>query len=340
MPAHLSKSQQDLIYLDKHQRTLNIEPVFATIQGEKFQLEHIDRVKDVPGNNSLNRAMDLMKEPHDWDNIPSFLKGFKDAKRAIHPKDHVRMTRKACMAGRHDIIIECARRVDDTGFRLVAMDLVAELMWQLQDRAFKSNWSVKETKQALKWAEMVSDILEDPRHSGSRVVKTKLDPRIRPEVIGVLLQLAAVCATRFSDGVDTDQDVARYATRLLGSNLDVGLETLRTVEGDPLQHINLYLTHTVPVLHGMKLAQPILGGSFMALEERTVKLEEAIVAQRQAMLSLVGREYSLQQRFRGLATYDALIGPEAKNLEPIPRRQKQIATEVAPETKIETETVA
>ena len=298
-------------------------------------------MKDVPGNNSLNRAMDLMKEPRDWDNIPSLLKGFKDAKRAMYPKNHARITRKACMAGRHDIIIECARRVDDTGFRLAALDVVTELMWQLQDKAFKSNWSSKETKQALKWAEMVSDLLEDPRHSGSRVVKTNIDPRTRPEVIGVMLQLAAVWATRFSDGVDMDQKVARYAARLLGSKVNVGLDTLQTDEGDPVHYINLYLTHMVPVLHGMKLAQSILGGSLMALEERTVELEEAIVAQRQAMLShLAGHEHPPQQRFRGLATYDALIGPEAKKVGPTPKTQKQMARVAALETKIETETVA
>lgn len=68
-------------------------------------------------------------------------------------------------------------------------------MWQLQKKAADADWSEKQTKQALGWAEMVADMLEDPRHAGSRVV-SYIDPRTLPEVIAVLLQLSAVRGIR------------------------------------------------------------------------------------------------------------------------------------------------
>ena len=327
LPSHLSKSQQDLIYLDKHQRMLTIEPVFATIQGEKFQLEHIDRVKDVPsGKGGLMNAMELMREEKDWDNLPSILIGLKDAKRKITTVNWTQITRKAGSAGRPDVILECARRVSDTSFKLAAPELVAEVMWQLQNRAFNSDWAAKETKQALAWAEMVSELLEDKRHAGGKVVDPKQDVRVRPEVIGVLLQLSAVWATRYYDGEDRDGKVAQYTARLLGSPAGVQLDP----ESVDLHTSNLYLTHMTPVLQGMKLAQPILGqGS--GLEKLTAELEAAIASQRERLLSRGLRSHD-GGPLRGIQVYDELLGPEAKKVVSTARRHKtpqQTETEVA-----------
>ena len=358
MPSHLSRSHRDLIYKEKHQRTLEIEPVFATISGENFQLEHIDRLSDVPGKKSgLKKAVELMKEKGDWDNLPSLLIGFKDAKRVISGDDLCWLVRKAGIAGRPDIILECARRVSDTGFTLRSPMVVAELMWQLQHRAVKSGWALKETKQALSWAEMVSELLEDVRHAGGRLDDLQNDVRVQPEVIGVLLQLSAAQATRFADGDDRDGKVAQYTARLLGSParslLDPGIwhnmpkptTQRRATDGvqpaavnPDTEQINLstslsYVNYVVPVLHGLKLAAPILG-PVEGLEKMIAEIEYSVSAEREILLKSGHTKNKEDQPFRGLMIYDQLLGPDSKLVVSMAERSKapaalETATELA-----------
>jgi hypothetical protein len=314
------------MYLDKHQRELTIEPVYAYIKGEKFQLEHIDRVKDVPaGLRGLLEATSLMKEAKDWDNLPSLLHGLTNARRSLHSDTLERITRRAGMAGRPDILLECARRVDDTRFKLSKPQLVAELMNQIQSKAMKSGWEAKATKQALAWAETVSELLEDERHAGKRHLAGVEDVRVRPEVIGVLLQLSAVRATRCYDSEDRDGKVALYVERLLGSPARM----LPDSEPKSISTVSLYLAYMVPVLHGMKLAQPILGGPSKSLEEKTATLESAIVAQREWLLNEAPNPESKGEILRGLVVYAELFGPDAKWVVSTAKRHKmQAETEI------------
>ena len=329
LPAHLSRQQQDLIYLDKNQRELTIEPVYAYIKGERFRLEHINPVKDVPpAQSSLLKAMDLMTAPKHWNNLPSLLHGLANAKRKLHADNFLRITRKAGMAGRPDILLECARRVDDTRYKLANPELVAELMYQISSKALKSEWKAKDTKQALAWAETVSELLEDERHAGKRHVDGVDDVRVRPEVIGVLLQLSAVWATRFYDGKDRDGKVKLYADRLLGSPASWEPDPKRI---DP-HAANLYLAHMSPVLHGMKLAQPILGES-KQLECWIAELETTIEAQKERLLS-ARPDPKAELVDRGLVVYHELIGPEAKKVASTKRDEKQM--EMEPKTGTET----
>ena len=328
LPSHLSRSQQDLIYKDKHQRELTIEPVYAYLKGEQFRLEHIDPVKDIPaGTKGLLRAVTLMKEEKDWDNLPSLLHGLNNARRNIHDETFERITRKAGMAGRPDIILECARRVDHTRFKLSNPTVVAELMHQIQNKALKSGWKAKNTKQALVWAEMVSELLEDERHAGKRHIAGVEDVRVRPELIGILLQLSAVLAARFYGGEDRDGKVALYTERLLRSPAS----NIPESERSDTHTMNTYLGYMVPVLHGMKLAKPILGGESIALSDKTVELEIAIEAQRERLLSEAPNPNVSGGYLRGLAVYAELLGPDAKEV---------VSTATSQESQAETETHA
>jgi len=321
LPAHLSRSQQDLIYLDKNQRELTVEPVYAYIKGERFRLQHIDPVKDVPAaQRSLLKAFELMKEPKDWNNLPSLLHGLANAKRKLHADNFQKITRKAGMAGRPDILLECARRVDDTRYKLANPELVAELMHQISAKAMNSEWKAKDTKQALAWAEMVSELLEDERHAGKRHVDGVDDVRVRPEVIGVLLQLSAVWATRYYDGEDRDGKVKLYAERLLGSPASWEPDPNRTDH----HAANAYLAYMVPVLHGMKLAQPILGQKSKHLEDWIAELETTMNAQRERLLGARPQQSELGDR--GLVVYHELLGPEAKKVVSTRRHKTQTET--------------
>jgi hypothetical protein len=313
LPAHLSKQQTDLIHKPKHKRLLSAEPVTAQIAGEEFQLEHIDIAKDVPAaRRALNEAINLMKEKRDWDNLPSILEGFKNAKARLLPYDWNKMVRKAGLAGRSDVILECVRRVSATGFRLKHGDLVSELMWQLQIKAVESDWSQKQTGKALSWAERITVLLEDPRHSGGRVVDPKDDPRAWPEVIGILLQLAAVRAARYLGCKDEDGKVTLYAERLLGTSLDVKME-LKDPDAPPTAFaLDTYLARAVPVLYGMKVSQTVLDPTSKIateLNEKSAELEATISTRRDILApDSLTKDGRLR---RGFSLYERLLGPEA-----------------------------
>jgi hypothetical protein len=189
---------------------------------------------------------------------------------------------------------------------------VNEIFWRLQDKAFASDWSAEETKQAFAWAEMFLDMLEDERHAGSKLIKGHQDPRVQPQVIGLVLQMAAVRAERHLAGKDEDGKVAKYAERLLALPLDSELgsfyfgelddsglaprlvrlrkwreealasgeefskaEVLETLESSLRDDfVNHWLLYSVPILHGMKTAKKVLNPTSKLATELEIRIQE------------------------------------------------------------------
>ncbi|QSZ32620.1 hypothetical protein DSL72_002199 [Monilinia vaccinii-corymbosi] len=309
LPAHLSEYDQKLVYSQKHAQSLLAEPVKIQIGGEEFVLEHIDQLRDVPSTvKGFRQILNLMTEPKDWDNLPKLLEGLHDCKRHLPAAIYCQMIRRAALLGRLDTVIESARRVRYTGFRLRDEEIVTQIMYWISHKAQVSGFEEKETKQALAWGETVVDLLQDPRHAGdegSLPTENGNDVRALPEVIGILLQLAAVHAVKYKNGKDVDGKVATYTTRLFGTpydlstsllnmkrpevrlyskadatNSDVANQTKDDSSGFSADKIqkrtirakNHWLTAAAPVLHGMKIAQKVLGPDTI----ESVKLKENI----------------------------------------------------------------
>ncbi|KAM3068938.1 hypothetical protein ACMFMG_004114 [Clarireedia jacksonii] len=257
LPAHLSEYDRKIVYNPSKAKGLLAEPQTVEIGGEAFRLEPIDPLNDEPSKrSSFHKVLELMKGK-DWNNLPRLLEGLKYCKRPVGDLQLLQMVRKAALQDRMDVIIECARRVAYTGFRLNQPEIVKTVMWGLHYKAANSNWDEAETKQALRWAEMVADMLEDKKHAGGVFVKEG-NVRALPEVIGVLLELAAVRASRHLEGKDVDGKVATYAARMV----DVPEKKL-SVEDGPLQAnldwaMNYWLKEAVPIIHGMKESLQIL----------------------------------------------------------------------------------
>lgn len=312
----------------------------ARIGGEDFQLEHIDRVQDVPNSRkAFFEAVDLMKEKKDWDQVPVMLQELKNAGRSFNTPLPLILIRKAAIAGRMDVMIECVRRVEATGFRLNDPDLVAALMWGLQYKAIASKFSEKHTKKALSWAEMLLIILEEDRHACHKVLKN--DPRRRLEVIGALLQLAAVRAARHLDGKDEHGMVEKYAERALVASLGqrpplldveatrektVAVETTAEEEAAEeerrakkairkraasIHDANAWLKSTVPILHGMKVAQTVLDPASqlaVQLKRKADALEATVISQQELMIK---DDLPKNSTYLGLELYDQLLAPGA-----------------------------
>ncbi|TAQ87252.1 hypothetical protein B7494_g4417 [Chlorociboria aeruginascens] len=276
LPSYLPKALKDMIYKTKHIKSLETEPVKAYVGDEEFVLEHIDRTQDLPAvGKGIRHAVTLMENKKDWDNLKPLLKGLKHCKMRILPSDTCFAISQAASKGRLDVILDCARGVSETGFFLKDLAVVARLMWSIQNKAFVSDWNKKETTQALTWAEMVSSMLEDKKHAGGSLVKW--DIRRCPEVIGILLQLSSVRASRHLDGTDEEGKVASYATRLMDN--PVQIRSWDTVDLEEPYESRKWIYQALPILHGMKIAQTILdptSETSKLLLEKTLELEKTI----------------------------------------------------------------
>jgi hypothetical protein len=270
LPSHLSKQHQKLIYKKKYVNELLAEPVIATIAGEDFQLHHIDKRKTVPNHKqALYTAMSLMKEKKDWANLPTLLAGMKLAGVKTHRLNiKNKVLGQARVAGRQEVILECLLRVQDTGMRLKEPQFAISVMLAIQARAFNTDWHEHELAKALKWAESVVVMMEEPKHAGSRILAGEDDPRLQPQVIGILLELASVKAVKYLESRDVDGKVAEYSTRLLGTPLD-----FKPPVNEDEYVLNPWLWAHVPVLHGMYEALKVLDPSSPIAEGLRTKSE-------------------------------------------------------------------
>ncbi|KAH0551394.1 hypothetical protein GP486_007391 [Trichoglossum hirsutum] len=263
IPSHLPKRYRDVIYKTKSNPLLSpdAEPKFVDIpcgNGEsiKYRLTPIDRLKDEPASR-MRELLDLMKVPGDFDVIPPFLEGLHHARRKLTKSDLEKTARRANVAGRHDIILECARRVKTTGFILKHLPVAREAIRGPYLQAKRGNSS--EVKKALSQAEQIIELLESPAHTkGKRVEPT--DPRAQPDIIGVVLAIAAIQASKHNGGSDIDGKVAMYANRMRGTWVNSDL-MVQPPQGQRRknQDFNQKLMAWVPVLDGLRLAMDVLG---------------------------------------------------------------------------------
>jgi hypothetical protein len=308
LPAHLSKPHQALLFGARHRKVLEDDPVTVEVAGENFRLKHIDRTKDQPGTvEGLLNLISLMKDKKDWDNLPIFLEGLRIAGRKLKPQYMEKLVRKAGQAGQQQTILECARRVSRTGFALKDLNLVRQVMWWTQRKALSAGWTAQSTKKALSMAEQIADLLEDEKHCGGPV-RGASDPRARPEVAGILLQLAAAHA-KFSSGKDEDGKVEIYSKRLLGTlarkvNLREGLPA-----GKDLWTSNALLCYITPIVYGMKEAVGILGPQSeitRQLKEQEPALATIAAGEREKIMAEEPAEESSQRA--GVWNYNLLLG--------------------------------
>jgi len=214
---------------------------------------------------AVREAYKLMREKKDFDNLPSIFKGATKSKFPIDKDMKQSIVRAAVNHGQSDSILECIRQKVFTNEEYGA--ITSRLIWELQSQALESDWEEHCTKKALLSAEKALLMLyEDyyrPEHSAT-------DPRGRPEVIGQLLELAAVRASRHLGGKDVDGKVELYAKSLLGT-LENGIGTYRRDDH--------FLKEYVPVVYGISVAETVLGSTsdvVVQLKQKTATIEKEL----------------------------------------------------------------
>lgn len=298
MPTHLNPQQRALIYQEKYRKDLLIDPVVVNLNGEEFTLQPIDRGQDVPALKAgLFKALSLMETPEDFDNVPNLLKGLKQSGLTINTTLVRKVINRLTKAGRQNVVLQCARRGEETGFNLKNAEIVRQILWSFQRKADDADFEAGQTQKALKWSEHLFELLELPQYCGKGIPQGLVDPRTHPLTVGVLLELAAVRAERHLGGKDVGGHVEQYAKRLLATGVD-----LRAPKEE--KAIPLWLGSVVPVVFGIKTALKVLdprSATAEALRPLYERLEKDLAQQR----SQHGGNPSSSL---GGQTYDKLLG--------------------------------
>lgn len=340
MPSYLRAEQRRQLFSPRHKEKLRADPITLEIDGTVLRFTGMDLLRDVPNARAAARdAVGRMTTREDFDNLPRLLEGLHNAGRRLRPADYARIARRAGERGSIYAVIESARTVRRTGFRLETSETVAEILTHVQLRAVDSGWEESATRQALVWAEMVVDMLEDEQH-GRRPTTTAMMtaatgeppssllpttppppppafPLARdPQVLAARLHLAAMVATKFADA-DADADaaagkVAQYAGELVRLwPAGKGLRSLhaaatyadRRGEMHYLNEDNKFLGVTAPLLYGLDAAVAVL-------QNTDDDLATALQARRDALGAEVAAALAAAPDRRGSAVYKKLFGEE------------------------------
>lgn len=230
---------------------------------------------DQPRTDDLHTVVELMREGRDWSNLPGFLMGLRNARGDLGEGKMAKVARKAGERGMVGVLVECARQGERTGFLLRDGDVVREVMLGFHNKAHAAMFKGEEVGKALALAEQVALMMESPAHRSKEKGKG-LDPRKRPEFIGVLLELSAARAIDAFEGKDQGGKVLNYAEKVLATWSEGDFE----VEPELPSEANRKLEMFVPLLNGMRLALQVKELTSKDLQgrlrDRMKVLEEAI----------------------------------------------------------------
>ncbi|PYH48853.1 uncharacterized protein BP01DRAFT_288252 [Aspergillus saccharolyticus JOP 1030-1] len=250
IPLNLSEQQKLLIYRKKHQGTLDEHPVTVAIsEEEEYRLQPMEFTAQ-PRNSKANELIRRMKTEDDWKQLPAFLTALHNVNRKLNLEMVVRR------AGMNDAMkfILAAAQAKDTGFSLRSPGLVQKIFFELHLHAQKHGFKGPEVDRMLRLAQSFVDLMGLPRHVNNNPAK---DPRRRPAVIGVLLELSAARALDKFGGKDTDGLVRAYSERLLASlnNKHFRLEMKKPNLYRNWTKIDGKLEQVVPIYNALVLTQ-------------------------------------------------------------------------------------
>lgn len=220
----------------------------------------MDRRTEIPKRQKLiNQALHLMEqsggERKVWSNLPSILVGLTHCGFTPDYRTMEMMVRKAVNAGRLDVVIQCLEQSRFTGMTLKREEVLRNVVWGLHSQAQRDGWSEGALRKGLAEARQLSLMLEAEEHGSGRIL-ARDDPRQRPEIIGVFLELAAVNAYKFQEKQDKGGVVSAYVSRLISC---IGEKSQPQSFAPPANGPVYEMLHGVPIWHGLKLAVQILG---------------------------------------------------------------------------------
>ncbi|TLS23390.1 uncharacterized protein PpBr36_06058 [Pyricularia pennisetigena] len=326
LPYYIPADQRKLLVRTSNKEKLAKNPIVLEVDGEIYKFGYRNPAVDNPSpRDTIMKAIKLMDTDSDFNNLNLLLEGLHSVAKVKwqKPWDMTRIVRRAGYHGQILKILEAARRVEATGVKLDDAEVVSEVMYWIQERAYglrpqAEHWSQKGTAQALKWADMVVDMLHLPEHKPAvtpqgqpRGLAFMYDPKVR----GAQLHLAAALASKHPQPEQPDVDAAQ---RKRVTELAKGL-THSWPAGKGLREIHPpkigkkgYLYFMTNDAGFLRVAAPILHGLELAIEIVEPELAEQLQSRRDALAAEVDEVIAKgpEKVVNGLRTYDALFGTQ------------------------------
>ncbi|KAI1153066.1 hypothetical protein F4825DRAFT_283451 [Nemania diffusa] len=318
LPAYLPETQRKKIYSPKWKKKLQADPIIIEIDGEVHKFRYQNLMTDVPSTRkSLIAAVSQFETAADFANLNPLLDGLHYAGRKLELSTYAGLVRRAGIKGYIYDIIDCARSARRTGLKLDTSEKVNMVLHFVQLKARDADWDEDATKQALRWAEMVVDMLQEETHQPTR---SKDNPPLPgelplyrdPMVLAAPLHLAAVLVAQHGAGEKILEKVNKLARDIL----------ITWPEGTKLKEVqpaDLYRDHDkmgflCSPSKFLAIASPLLHGLETAVKVAEPELAAQLQTRRDTLAAEVkeARESLPEGDFRGEFVYKKFFEAEAE----------------------------
>lgn len=270
LPAYLPTEQRKKIFSPKYEKKLQSDPIIIEIDGEVIKFRHLNPFRDMPQTRrSVVSAISQFSTPADFANLRPLLEGIAYARRKFDHSFYCKVLRIVGEKGHIYDIIECARGVARTGFKLDTSEKVNEILNFVQMKAVESGWDEAATAKALRWAEMVLELIQKEEHQPRRrkdehMLEGELPLHRDPMVLLAPLHLTAALVAK--KGPEAEGDLVDKLNKYAKDIVRLWPEGKKLVEVQPselyedrdrmgyLRGANKFVTIATPLLYGLETA--------------------------------------------------------------------------------------
>ncbi|RYO75753.1 hypothetical protein DL764_010331 [Monosporascus ibericus] len=330
LPSYLPLAQRKKIYSPKYEKKLQSDPVVIEIDGEVLKFRHMNPLAgDIPETRrSVIQAVSRFETADDFVNLQPLLEGIYYTGRKFDAGFYAKVVRLAGRRGRVYDALACARMARRTGLRLDSSEKANEVLHFVQFKAVDAGFAPADTARALRWAELVVDMLADEQHQPRRrkdepPAEGELPLDRDPQVLLARLHLAAALARsrRAGGGGEADEAVVEKVNKYAADVVGLWPEGKRLRDLQPavlyggehkmgyLLEPNKFVVLAAPLLYGIETAIDVVEPELAdQLRSRRDTLEAEVQEARAAYDMKPGR---------GEAVYQKLYGAEAGSGEPL-----------------------
>lgn len=229
----------------------------------------------------MRKALALMQEQEDWRQLPGLLEGLHKGDSTPDSDFMQKIVRKAIQADHLGAIINCLNRSALTGMTLKDDAVLNLVMWGMHEHAQNAGWEEERIRKALRYGAEIAQLLEAEEHGSGRKLAPN-DPRTRPAVIAVYLELSAVLAKKYQGGSDVDGSVKTYTERLMACFNDANQPAQQDI---PKSGPQSEFLSKLPIWHGLSLSKSILSNDLPQASKA-----QKIISDYEARLSQIVQE--------------------------------------------------
>ncbi|KAH8653458.1 hypothetical protein BX600DRAFT_79587 [Xylariales sp. PMI_506] len=316
LPSFLTLAQRKKLFSPRYEKELQLDPIVIEIDGEVLKFRHLNPFNgDIPSTRkSVLGALKQFSTDADFANLRPLLEGINNTNRKLDVRFLATVVRLLGEKGRVHDIIENARRAEHTGLRLNSSEAVNELLYYVQLKAIESNWSKSTTQQALRWADLVVEMLDDPLHETKNRVPGQILLSRDPQVLMAQLHLASAlvvkCNVQDNEALlATIHEHAKAIVQLwpVGKGLRELHPAAAYADFENMGYLlagGKFLNMTAPLLHGLQLASQAVKDASLAQELQARR--DILAAEIQAIRKEVADGKFKAQK--GEAMYEKLFG--------------------------------